>query len=179
VTVWRWLSEDAIKPWQHRSRIFPPDLEFTEKAGRILDLYSRRWEGELLHPGDYVVSCDEKPSIQPRRRKATPRSLPRLVSCAGSTSSTNTNPKARSAASPVGTRGAPSYSIARHQGRDRPVRCARRAVHEDRALQQGPARVRDRRQRLSAPRPALDQPTPRPIQEPDPRPRIRRCRSPA
>jgi hypothetical protein len=69
VTVWRWLSEDAIKPWQHRSRIFQPDLEFTEKAGRILDLYSRRWEGELLHPGDYVVSCDEKPSIQPRRRK--------------------------------------------------------------------------------------------------------------
>src|SRR5450755_4969967 len=139
VTVWRWLSEDAIKPWQHRSRIFPPDLEFTEKAGRILDLYSRRWEGELLHPGDYVVSCDEKPSIQPRRRKATPRSLPRLVSCAGSTSSTNTNAKARSATSPLGTRGAPSYSIARHQGRDRPVRCARRAVHEDRALQQGPA----------------------------------------
>ena len=25
VTVWRWLSEDAIKPWQHRSWIFPRD----------------------------------------------------------------------------------------------------------------------------------------------------------
>ena len=69
MTVWRWLSEDAIKPWQHRSWIFPRDPEFTTKAGRILDLYSGRWEGELLHPGDFVVCCDEKPSIQARARK--------------------------------------------------------------------------------------------------------------
>ena len=69
VTVWRWLSEDAIKPWQHRSWIFPRDPDFTAKAGRILDLYAGRWEGELLHPGDYVVCCDEKPSIQARHRK--------------------------------------------------------------------------------------------------------------
>jgi hypothetical protein len=68
VTVWRWLSEDAIKPWQHRSWIFPRDPEFTTKAGRILDLYSGRWEGQLLHPGDYVVCCDEKPQVQARRR---------------------------------------------------------------------------------------------------------------
>ena len=69
VTVWRWLSEDAIKPWQHRSWIFPRDPDFTAKAGRILDLYGGRWEGELLHPGDDVVCCDEKPSIQARQRK--------------------------------------------------------------------------------------------------------------
>ena len=69
VTVWRWLSEDAIKPWQQRSWIFPRDPKFTANAGRILDLYSGRWEGELLHPGDYVVCCDEKPSIQARHRK--------------------------------------------------------------------------------------------------------------
>ena len=69
VTVWRWLSEDAIKPWQYRSWIFPRDPEFPAKAGRILDLYGGRWEGELLHPGDYVVCCDEKPSIQARARK--------------------------------------------------------------------------------------------------------------
>jgi hypothetical protein len=69
ITVWRWLSEDAIKPWQSRSWIFPRDPEFTAKAGRILDLYGGRWEGELLHPGDYVVCCDEKPSIQARNRK--------------------------------------------------------------------------------------------------------------
>ena len=69
VTVWRWLSEDAIKPWQYRSWIFPRDPQFTAKAGRILDLYGGRREGELLHPGDYVVCCDEKPSIQARARK--------------------------------------------------------------------------------------------------------------
>jgi hypothetical protein len=69
MTVWRWLSEDAIKPWQHRSWIFPRDPDFTAKAGRILDLYGGRWDGELLHPGDYVVCCDEKPSIQARHPK--------------------------------------------------------------------------------------------------------------
>ena len=69
VTVWRWLSEDAIKPWQFRSWIFPRDPQFTAKAARILDLYAGRWEGQRLHPGDYVVCCDEKPSIQARHRK--------------------------------------------------------------------------------------------------------------
>jgi len=69
ITVWRWLSEDAIRPWQFRSWIFPRDPHFTAKAGPILDLYAGRWEGELLHPGDYVVCCDEKPSIQARERR--------------------------------------------------------------------------------------------------------------
>src|SRR2546426_11675861 len=69
VTVWRWLSQDAIKPWQHRSWIFPRDPRFAERAGPILDLYHGRWQGELLHPGDYVICADEKPSIQARRRK--------------------------------------------------------------------------------------------------------------
>jgi len=70
VTVWRWLSEDAIKPWQHRSWIFPRDPRFAERAGPILDLYAGHWQGERLHPGDYVVCADEKPSIQARHRKA-------------------------------------------------------------------------------------------------------------
>ncbi len=68
-TVWRWLAEDAIRPWNYRSWIFPRDPKFAEKAGRVLDLYEGRWDGELLHPGDYVVCCDEKPSIQARARK--------------------------------------------------------------------------------------------------------------
>ena len=70
VTVWRWLSQDAIKPWQHRSWIFPRDPRFADRAGPILDLYQGRWEGELLHPGDYVICADEKPSIQARKRIA-------------------------------------------------------------------------------------------------------------
>ena len=68
-TIWRWLTEDAIRPWSYRSWIFPRDPDFPEKAGRVLDLYEGRWEGELLHPGDFVVCADEKPSIQARRRR--------------------------------------------------------------------------------------------------------------
>jgi hypothetical protein len=48
-TIARWLAEDAIKPWQHRSWIFGA-TRFLEKAEPVLDLYERRWEGELLHP---------------------------------------------------------------------------------------------------------------------------------
>jgi len=44
-TLWRWLSADALQPWRHRSWIFPRDAQFAEKAGRVLDLYARRWDG--------------------------------------------------------------------------------------------------------------------------------------
>lgn len=40
-TIWRWLHEDAIRPWRHRCWIFPRDPGFAAKAGRILDLYAR------------------------------------------------------------------------------------------------------------------------------------------
>jgi len=69
-TIVRWLREDAIRPWQYRSWIFPTDPDFAVKAGRILDLYQGRWEGERLHPGDLIISADEKPSIQARDRIA-------------------------------------------------------------------------------------------------------------
>ena len=69
VTIWRWLSEDAIRPWNYRSWIFPRDPEFARKAGRVLDLYEGRWEGQLLEPGEMVICADEKPSIQARARK--------------------------------------------------------------------------------------------------------------
>ena len=67
-TVWRWLSADALKPWQHRSWIFPRDPDFEAKAGSVLDLYQRRWEGRSLRPDEYVISADEKTSIQARIR---------------------------------------------------------------------------------------------------------------
>src|SRR6266511_2536066 len=69
VTLWRWLSADALQPWRHRSWIFPRDPQFAEKAGRVLDLYARSWEGAALRADEFVVSADEKPSIQARRRK--------------------------------------------------------------------------------------------------------------
>ncbi len=68
-TIWRWLSEDAIRPWHHRSWIFPRDPDFASKAGRVLDLYERTWQGEPLDADDYVICADEKTSIQARRRK--------------------------------------------------------------------------------------------------------------
>jgi DDE superfamily endonuclease len=68
-TLWRWLSQDALRPWRHRSWIFPRDPAFAAKAGRILDLYERRWQGLALGPRDYVLCADEKTSIQVRRRR--------------------------------------------------------------------------------------------------------------
>jgi hypothetical protein len=67
-TIWRWLSEDAIKPWQHRSWIFPRDPDFERKAGVVLDLYHRTFDGRSLRPDEYVLSADEKTSIQARCR---------------------------------------------------------------------------------------------------------------
>src|SRR5437899_11625621 len=68
-TLWRWLSADALRPWRHRSWIFPRDPQFAEKAGRILDLYERRWNGGPLRASEFVLCADEKTSIQARCRK--------------------------------------------------------------------------------------------------------------
>ena len=68
-TIWRWLAADAIAPWRHRSWIFPRDPDFEVKAGRVLDLYAGRFEGRRLRHGEYVVSADEKTSIQARIRR--------------------------------------------------------------------------------------------------------------
>jgi transposase len=67
-TVGRWLAEDAIKPWQHRSWIFVRAPDFQAKAARILDLYAGRWDGVPLGPDEHVLCADEKTSIQARCR---------------------------------------------------------------------------------------------------------------
>src|SRR6266705_932426 len=67
-TLWRWLDADPIKPWRHRSWIFPRDPEFAAKAGVVLDLYERGFAGRALGAGEYVVSADEKTSVQARCR---------------------------------------------------------------------------------------------------------------
>lgn len=78
-TVWRWLSEDAIQPWRHRSWIFPRDPAFEAKAARVLDLYEGLWEGQPLDADDWVLSADEKTSIQARgRRHPTQSPRPRI-----------------------------------------------------------------------------------------------------
>ena len=67
-TIWRWLNEDAIRPWQHRCWIFPRDPHFASKAGRVLDLYQGLWKGRRLKDDEWVISTDEKTSIQARAR---------------------------------------------------------------------------------------------------------------
>ena len=67
-TIWRWLSKDAIRPWQHRSWLFPRDPHFAHKAAPVLDLYQQRWEGQPLHDDEFVISADDKTSIQARHR---------------------------------------------------------------------------------------------------------------
>jgi transposase len=58
-TRWRWLDEDAIRPWRHRSWSFPRDPDFAAKAAVVLDLYARRFQERRLEPGEFVVSADE------------------------------------------------------------------------------------------------------------------------
>ncbi|WP_326793274.1 IS630 family transposase [Streptomyces sp. NBC_00841] len=67
-TVRRWLADDALKPWQHRSWIFITDPDFRIKAERVLGLYARTWQGVQLGEDEYVISADEKTSIQARCR---------------------------------------------------------------------------------------------------------------
>jgi hypothetical protein len=67
--VWRILRESAIKPWQHELWLFSEDPHFARKAGPILALYAGIWEGRSLKRTDYVLSMDEKTSIQARGRR--------------------------------------------------------------------------------------------------------------
>jgi transposase len=68
-TVRRWLAADAIKPWQHRSWIFPRDPDFAAKAARVLDLYAGTWRGRELGDREYVISADEKSQLQALQRR--------------------------------------------------------------------------------------------------------------
>ena len=63
-TVGRWLAADAVRPWRYRSRIFPRDPNFAEKAGRVLDLYDRIRDDQPLGGDEYVLCADEKTQLQ-------------------------------------------------------------------------------------------------------------------
>ncbi|MEV6986147.1 IS630 family transposase [Sphaerisporangium sp. NPDC051017] len=67
-SVRRILAEDTLKPWQHQSWIFIRDPAFSVKAARVLELYARHWDGTALGDDEYVISADEKTSIQARCR---------------------------------------------------------------------------------------------------------------
>lgn len=67
-TIWRVLDQDAIKPWRRRSWIWSRDPHFFERAALVLDLYERIWQGRPLRADEFVISADEKTSIQARCR---------------------------------------------------------------------------------------------------------------
>jgi transposase len=67
-TVWDILDQDAIKPWQYRSWIFPRDPVFAKYANVVLDLYQGCYMGEPLGERDFVFSGDEKPGLLIRTR---------------------------------------------------------------------------------------------------------------
>src|SRR5262249_19093873 len=48
---------------------------FAERAGVILDLYAGRWKGQPLGSREYVISADEKTSIQARARRHPPMAV--------------------------------------------------------------------------------------------------------
>ena len=61
-TITRWLREDHIKPWQHRSWQKPTDPRFLQKATAVLRLYEQAHA--LVEQGTIVVCADEKTCIQ-------------------------------------------------------------------------------------------------------------------
>jgi hypothetical protein len=54
---------------QHHPWIFPRDPGFAAKATVVLDLYQRLFDGAPLGASKYVISADEKTSIQVRCRR--------------------------------------------------------------------------------------------------------------
>ena len=80
-TVWRILHEADLKPWRYEYWIFPRDSEFARKAEVVLDLYAGFWQEKPLGPNDYIISSDEKTSIQARVRchASLPPGRPRRI----------------------------------------------------------------------------------------------------
>ena len=139
-TVRRWLAEDAIQPWRYRSSIFPRDPNFAVKAGRVLDLYERVWDGIALGADEYVISADEKSQLQ-----ALSRCHPELAPAPG-------RPAGRVRVRPARDPGlfrrlrrasrTPERAD-RTEYRDRPVHRAGRAGDDHRALRDGETGVLD------------------------------------
>ena len=74
-TIARWLAEDALKPWQHRSWIFPTDPAFLEKAGPVLDLpwptFCLRAALNALNSLNLSEECSVERATQRLRRPST------------------------------------------------------------------------------------------------------------
>ena len=148
-TIWRWLHDDAFKPWQHRCWIFPRDPDFAAKAGRVLDLYERR---SSRSGACAPTSTSSVPMRSPssRRSAAATQTVARRLRGARRWSSSSTT--RRYAGLPGGPGRSPRqlFDRCRSQDRDRAVRASGRAGHDQRAVRLSAPRLLDHRQRLIA-----------------------------
>ena len=62
------MSEDALKPWQYQSWIFIRDPTSPPKPNGYSTCTPAIWDGKPLGRNEYVISADEKTSIQARCR---------------------------------------------------------------------------------------------------------------
>ena len=60
------MAQATVPPWIQALQ--QRDPQFAVKAGRLLDLYQRAWQGQPLQDDEFVISADEKTSIQARAR---------------------------------------------------------------------------------------------------------------
>jgi transposase len=188
-TIWRWLHDRSLKPWQQRSWIFPRDPDFQAKAGRVLDLYARRFEGRRLDPGEFVICADEKSQLQALRRHDTVAAgpgRPALVEFEYRRGGTLAHLAARD------VHHARLFGRCEEKTGIAPFGPPRRAGHEHRALQVRQDRLLDRRQRQLARRQDVDRqarerlphraadppPDPRLLAEPDSRSTSRTASTP-
>ena len=63
-TIWRWLDEDAIRPWYQHSWVFPRDPQFLTKAQPILGFFAQRLQ--KVYSRNYVFRADRDESLSLR-----------------------------------------------------------------------------------------------------------------
>ena len=101
VTIWRWLHEDAIRPWNYRSWIFPRDPQFARRpAGSSTSTRAAGRENCWTRATSW---CAVMRSRRSRRARGCIPASPRSPAVTGSWSSTSTSARARSATSQRGT----------------------------------------------------------------------------
>ncbi|MFC8234090.1 hypothetical protein [Streptomyces sp. NPDC057284] len=113
-TVRRWLAQDALKPWQHRSWTFITSPGSWLKAAWVLHLYALTWQGEQLGDDEYVISPVPLPP-QPRPGKARARRVNHTYGRGGApaylAATTSTPRRCSATPTPATTRRSPAWVI--------------------------------------------------------------------
>jgi hypothetical protein len=168
-TIWRWLSDDALRPWQQRSWVFPARPRLPREGGQGAPPLRGQMGGQAATPGRVRdLSRREDPAAGPSAQ------APRAAAGAWAADASRTRVRApRHARLPRRARHRPpregkpqaqAVRTLRAQGRHRGLRPARRAGHDHRALRLRPQGLLDRRQPLLARRQGVDQQAGRPVE---------------